>query len=334
MAGYHGPYPFLFANRHLDPFFEDICLRLYPHALATRRDMQGLLRWLKPRLVLTNSEVSFPNRVLVLEANRRGIPTLGLIHSGLNQMHYRDFQSDRMAVWGRVHLQDFCRVLNKPASQIEPLGNPQYDTFQCGPEAPAGPSADDARMPQILAITAVSPWNTSYCDLRRQELAWQELARLPEAGVQLVVKPHPRFDDLAFYRSLPHQVPNWRENRPGIAVAADAFLEQVLPGCDLVVVPGSPTTGALEAMLCGKPVVYIRCSEEAPFSTSLAPGCLVVDEIEEIVPMILALCRQPELRAELVQRGQSYLDAFLGARDGQATQRLAQLIAGLAGGES
>jgi len=284
--------------------------------------------------VLTNSEVSYPNRTLVLEANRRRISTLGLIHSGLNQMHYRDFQSDRMVVWGQVHLQDFFRVLNKPASQIEPLGNPQYDTFPCNQGATTGQvQASDTYSPRILVITAVSPWHTSYSNLRHQELAWQELALLPESGVQVVVKPHPRFDDLAFYRALPHQLPHWQETRPGIAVATGVFMEQVLPTCDLVVVPGSPTTAALEAMLCHKPVVYLRCSEaEAPFATSLAPGCLVIDEIEEIGPMILAICRQPELRVELVRRGQSYLDTFLGARDGQATQRLANLIAGLVEG--
>jgi hypothetical protein len=332
-ADYRGPHPFLFSNRHLDPFFESICLRLFSHALAIQRDMQGLLRWTRPRLVLTNSEVSFANRTLVLEANRRRISTLGLIHSGLNQMHYRDFQSDRMVVWGQTHLQDLCRVLNEPASRLEPLGSPQYDTFTCGQEAGAGQAqTSDTRPPRVLVITAVSPWHTSYSDLRYQELAWQELAHLPEAGMQLIIKPHPRFDDLAFYRSLPHQLPDWREQKPGIAVTTNVFLEQVLPACDLVVVPGSATTGAVEAMLCRKPVVYLRHNQEAPFSTSLAPGCLVVEQIDAIRPTILAVCRQAELRAELVQRGQSYLDTFLGPRDGQATQRLAHLIAGLVEG--
>ncbi len=334
-ANYDGPYPFLFANRHLDTFFENVSLRLFSHALATQRDAQGLLRWLRPRLVLTNSEVSFPNRSLVLEARRAKISTLGIIHSGLNQMHYRDFESDRMAVWGEVHLKDFCRVLNKPAAQIEPLGNPQYDNLTCEPGADGVPGeANDERPARALVITAVSPWHTSYSNLRHQELGWQELARLPEFGVQLIIKPHPRFDDLEFYRSLPHQLPDWHENRPGIAVATDAFLEQVLPTCDLVVVPGSPTTGALEAMLCRKPVVFLRCSEEAPFSTSLAPGCLVIDQIDDICPSILGVRRDPELRAELIRRGQSYLDGFLGPRDGQATQRLAHLIAGLVEGRS
>lgn len=330
-GAYHGPYPFLFANLHLDPFFEGVCLRLFSHALATRRDVQGLLRWTRPRLVLTNSEVSFANRTLVLEANRQGIATLGVIHSGLNQMHYRDFCSDRMAVWGEVHVQDFARVLDKPTSRLEPVGNPQYDTFACEPEAGDG-QRQRGGVPRVLVITAVSPWHTSYVDLGHQERAWQELALLPEAGVQLVIKPHPRFDDLVFYRALPHQVPDWRESRPGIAVAEGAFLEQVLPTCDLVVVPGSPTTGALEAMLCHKPVVYVRCSLEAPFATSLAPGCLVVDDAAEIQPTILALCGRPALRAELAQQGQRYLDRFLGARDGQATRRLAQLIAGIVEG--
>ncbi|MBN1661424.1 MAG: hypothetical protein JXA93_23735 [Anaerolineae bacterium] len=327
-ASYRGPYPFLYSNRHLDPFFENICLHLFSHALAIKKDLQGMLRHSRPQIVLTNSEVSFPNRMLVLEAKSRELLTLGIIHSGLNQMHYRDFQSDLMAVWGQVHLQDFARVLHKPASQIKPLGNPQYDTFTCDQDAGTRhANATVALPPRVLVITAVPHWHMSYTNLRYQELAWQELARLPESGIQLIVKPHPRFDDLAFYRSLPHQLPDWQEHRPGISVAASTFLEHVVPTCDLVVVPGSPTTGAVEAMLCCKPVVYLRGGEtESAFSTPLAPGCLVVEEVQDIRPTILALCRRPDLRAELMQQGQTYLDALLGPRDGHAIERLAGLI--------
>ena len=324
---YQGPYPFLFANPRLDTFFERIFLYLLPHAMATLQDVRALLRLLKPQLVFTGNEVSFSVRSLVLEAKRRDISTLGLIHSGLNNMHYRDFQSDRMAVWGKVHVRDFVQVLNKQPSQLFPIGNPHYDTLTCN-TTPSDSS--HPRYPRILVLTAISQWQMFHFDLRKHEQAWREVERLAEFGLQVIVKPHPRFDDYAFYRCLQPQISDWRENQPGIALAPNVYLEEVLPTCDLVVVPNFPTTAALEAMVCQKPVIHLMCGyEEVAFCTSIAPGSLVIREVEGICSTILEVIHTPELSAQLVRQGQEYLDEFLGPRDGRATQRLADLIAGI-----
>jgi hypothetical protein len=324
-------YPFLFANPWLRPYFERVFRYLLPHVLATQQDAGVLLDTFRPRLVLTSCEVSFPARVLVSEAKRRRIPTLGLLHSGLSNMLYRDFGSDRMAVWGGVHVRDFCRVLNKQESQLFPIGNPQYDV------APCGPSPDQIRSssatPRVLVVTAISQWQMFHFDLRQHERAWRELERLPEFGIQVLIKPHPRFDDYAFYRSLRHQLPDWRSAQPGIALVEGAYLEEVLPVCDLVVVPNFPTTGAVEAMLCRKPVVYLMCgTAEIPFCTSLAPGCLVIREVARICPTVLEVLGSPEHQTAIVEKGQTYLDELLGPRDGQATHRLAELIAAMVTG--
>jgi hypothetical protein len=354
---YDGPYAYLLANPGFDRLFERTFLHLFPHALAARVDAGRLLRRFRPRLLLTSNDVSYETRSLVLEAKARGVATLGMVHSGLNNMHYRDFQSERMAVWGVVHVRDFVRVLGKRPEQMITVGNPQYDSWGFGiresgvgsrepgaatrnPGLPAGagsePGTRDSKLktqnselntPRVLAITALPRSRMTYLDLRRHEQTWKELEKLPEYGVQLVVKPHPRFDDLEFFRQLRPQLADWRVRRPGIALAQDRFLEEIMPECDLVVAPNTPTTGAVEAMLAGKPVVYLTCGyHEMPHVTSLAPGCRVVREVEQVIPAILEVLREPELRAEVVRQGQAFLDEFLGPRDGQATERLVRLI--------
>jgi hypothetical protein len=181
----------------------------------------------------------------------------------------------------------------------------------------------------VLVVTAISQWQMFYFDLGAHLRAWRELERLPEHGVNVVIKPHPRFDDYAFYEGLRPRLADWRQAQPGIAVARDAFLEEVLPACDLVVVPNFPTTAAVEAMLFRKPVLYLQCGfEEATCCTSLAPGCLVVREVDEIRPALLGILGDTAQQERLVQRGQAFLDDFLGPRDGQATRRLADLVAG------
>jgi hypothetical protein len=316
------------AESWLDPILEHFFLHLLPHALATRRDAAALLDRLRPAVVLTGNEVSFPVRTLVLEAQRRHIATLGLVHSGLNNMYYRDFRSDRLAVWGQVHSRDFETILGKPPAALAPIGNPHYDTYTCRPPAAA------RRCPHLLVVTAVSHWHMFYFDLRRHEQAWREIVRLAADGVQVTVKPHPRFDDYAFYSALGPALADWRDDRPGVAVARHAFLEEVLPECDAVVVPNFPTTGAVEAMLCHKPVIYVTFGSDPgriPFCTSIAPGCLEVTRLDEIRPALRRVLDSPDLRRELVDRGQAYLDRFLGPRDGGATRRLADLLAAAAG---
>ena len=364
---YRGAYPFLFANPRLSPFFAGLYLHLLPHALATRLDARRWLRRLRPALLLTSNDVSFPVRTLVLEARRQGVPTLGLIHSGLNNMHYRDFQSDRMAIWGQVHLRDFERLLGKPRASLVPIGNPQYDTLGAdgqsalpsirpasapalavpGSAGPCARSLDGrrsateplleaasprSRIPRVVVLTAVAQWQMLYYNQGEHLRAWRELERLPEHGIHVTIKPHPRFDDYAFYAGLRNLLADWREAGPGISVVRDAFLEEVVPACDLVVVPNLPTTGAVEAMLLGKPVIYLMCGfEEVDCCTSIAPGCLVVREVEQIVPEVLGVLGSQERRQELLRRGQSYLDDLLGPRDRQAARRLVGLMAGMAG---
>ena len=356
---YQGAYPFVFANPRLSPFFARLYLHLLPHALATRQDARRWLNRLRPALLLTSNDVSFPVRTLVLEARRQGVPTLGLIHSGLNNMHYRDFQSDRMAIWGQVHLRDFERVLGKPRASLVPIGNPQYDTLgadgagalQSEQTASTADSAvlrvlDGRRsltepvweagsptgtVPRVVVLTAVAQWQMLYYNQREHLRAWLELERLPEHGIHVTIKPHPRFDDYAFYAGLRNLLDDWREAGPGISVVRDAFLEEVVPACDLVVVPDLPTTGAVEAMLLGKPVIYLMCGfEEAGCCTSISPGCLVVREVEQIVPEVLGVLGSRERQQELRRMGQAYLDDLLGPRDRKATRRLVSLMSGMA----
>jgi len=332
-ATYRGKYPFLFANTRLSPFFARLYLHLLPHALATRQDVRTWLKRLHPELVFTSNDVSFPVRSLVLEARRQGVPTLGLIHSGLNNMHYRDFQSVRMAVWGEVHVRDFQRVLGKGRSSLLPIGNPQYDTFGQG-EA-GEPSTPTLRTPRVVVLTAVAQWQMLYYNQREHLRAWRELERLPEHGIHVTIKPHPRFDDYAFYSGLQHPLAGWREEGPGISVARDAFLEEVVPGCDLVIVPNLPTTGGVEAMMLAKPVIHLMCGfDEADCCTSIAAGCLVVRDVEQIVPAVLGVLGSREQQEELVQKGQAYLDDLVGPRDRLATRRLGNLIAGVVASET
>jgi hypothetical protein len=330
---YQGEFPFLFSNPHLSPFFARIFLHLLPHAMATQRDVRGWLDRLAPNLVLTSNEVSFPVRSLVQEAQQRGIPTLGLIHSGLNNMHYRDFQSDRMAVWGEVHVRDFGRILRKPSYRLCPVGSPQYDTFavnivEAQTRDSEGPSA---HIPCVLVLTAVAPWHMLYYNQREHLRAWHELEQLPEYGIHVTIHPHPRFDDYEFYSSLQHMLADWRDERPGISVARDAFLEEVVPACDLVVVPNLATTAAVEAMLFRKPVVYLMCGfEESDCCTSISSGCQVVRDVEQIRVAILEVLGSAAKQAELIEKGQAYLDQLLGPRDRQATSRLANLVGAMA----
>jgi hypothetical protein len=248
-------------------------------------------------------------------------------------MHYRDFQSDRIAVWGEVHVRDFERVLGKARSSLVPIGNPQYDTFGQGDVGE--PSAHTLRVPRVVVLTAVAQWQMLYYNQREHLRAWRELERLPEHGIHVTIKPHPRFDDYAFYSGLRHPLADWREEGSGISMARHVFLEEVVPACDLVVVPDLPTTGGVEAMLLGKPVIHLVCGfDEVDCCTSIAAGCLVVRDVAQIVPAILGVLGSRGRQEELKEKGQAYLDDLLGPRDRLATRRLVGLIAGMVGGET
>ena len=284
----------------------------------------------RPQLVFLNNDTSGRARAIVEAARRLGIPSAQLIHSGFNDLDFRRFTTDQMWVWGDVHRQQLA-ALDLPAERIRVTGNPNFDYLakrhldgslsQTRQETRRKLALDEDEI-VLLLITAKPPYLLTFVD---QEQHGEDLRTIAQAlddliNVRLVVKPHPRYDDTTVYRHL-------AEQHPRVTIVEGVFLDQLLPACDVALMVNVASTGGIEALALGKPLVWIRPSVRYPAHYSVFESvALVVEERDGIAPAIGRLVRSPEQRRQLAALGQRHLPEILAHLDATATDAVVSAV--------
>lgn len=138
---------------------------------------------------------------------------------------------------------------------------------------------------------------------------WQHLSELIERRQDLhfIIKPHPRYDYYDFYRNLCANLPSNVELREGVS------LSEVFPDVSVAVMVNYPSTAALEAMLAGVPLVYLRSAmyKAAGLRSALDAGNVIcVDHVEDLETVLDELIGNPARRAEALENSQAFVAQF------------------------
>ena len=124
------------------------------------------------------------------------------------------------------------------------------------------------------------------------------------------MKPHPVHDTPAYYRDL--GAGSSSSHRIHV-LEGSVNLQSLLPICDVAVLVGGPSTAALEAMIAGAPVAFIRYAlfDVRGFRTSLDDeGVVWIDELDRLDSTILDLLNNASIRAEALERGRRFVRWF------------------------
>jgi predicted glycosyltransferase len=102
-------------------------------------------------------------------------------------------------------------------------------------------------------------------------------------------------------------------------------LVSLLKVADIVV--GQPTTGLLEAMLVGKPVLFFSVMMSRDMTWWLQYGEInTIHEPSQLSPAILSLLQDPKKRSVIIRNQNEFLERFVGPVDGKASQRTIWLM--------
>lgn len=206
--------------------------------LARAVVMQGrvvtALDQVAPRVVVVGSTEHLYTRLMILEARRRGIPSVYVPHApAATNRIYGDLPAD-LSLLANVGDQHYYLGLGAAADQMEVVGDPVAPTVVASDSGASG----GARI-IVFATTADRPPGM----LRRALLA--TAAWVEEAGLPLVVAPHPRD------RSLAEEV----TRELGLRLH-DGRTEQVFAMYDVAVLVTEAASGvALAAVRAGVPVL-------------------------------------------------------------------------------
>jgi Capsule polysaccharide biosynthesis protein len=306
----------------------------WPWSARAMDEAAAALDRVRPRVAVTYAEAGGWGRAMVLEARRRGIPSVGVQH-GFIYRHWLNYrhEADEIAPDGddagaplptRTLLFDGYAAAHLeaaghfPPSTLAVTGSPRLDELAARVRA-VRPERDRIRGefgagPDDRVVLVAS----KFSDVRAELPALLEAAStLP--GVRLIVKPHPA-DAADDYRRAAGAAARLHVTTP------DADLGRLLAAADALVTINS--TVALDAMVLGIPALVGGLPNNlSPFVDA---GVMLGASPETTRARLETLLYDRRARQELLDRAAHYAAAHDMRADGRAAVRAADVILDLA----
>jgi len=281
--------------------------------------IDAYFRWHHPDAVLLDGDNWPPVLNFVLLARKYGIPSIHLQH-GLDCEHFvlEEAYADAIAVWGRVRKERYKQNSCWQPSSLEVTGNPEFSHYSL-------PTSIQGEGKYWLWITrphlprkCLSPSRSPKEGLDILG-AFVRVLKMHTSQV-LLIKPHPKdYSDL--YRAKIQE--NSMQDRIKVI---EGPLEKWLPSASIVF--SEDSTGGMEAMFFGKPLVHVHFSPSAPtmpFAEYEAGVPAYTEEaLEDAVQRITKMNDQE--RNVMLKGHKRFLSDFAGPLDGKATQRMFHFV--------
>jgi len=317
------------------PELEDVARLQWPWSARAMDEAGAALDALSPGAAVTYAEAGGWGRALVLEARRRGIPSVGLQH-GFIYRHWLNYRHEPDE-FGRIADDAGCPIPDKtlvfdryaeahladaghfPAGRVVVTGNARLDDLVA---ACAALRSSRETIREELGVSADQPLAVLAAKFGEIKNVLPDLvagvAALPR--MRLVIKAHPA-ETPDVYRSALGGVSN-------IALApADSDLARLLVAADAIVTMNS--TVAIDGLVLGVPALVIGLPNNlSPFVQ--AGAMLGADGVDAIRERLQALLYDRGARQTVVAAGGAFARRFALGSDGHAARRSATEILELA----
>jgi hypothetical protein len=311
-AIYGGSHPEIFANSYLTPQFDAIFEELEA-ALLLKREFGNLLNIVRPSAVVMGYEAFARERSMVSAARERGIPVASVVHGSLTHAmdaHGLVGDADVVLTGGP---QDSQRILDAgiDRTRVHAVGSLRYNRHRLSTrDSPARKRSPS----KILLLTASV--NSGNCEVVAEgtghRSTWRGIYALAARRLDLSFehKPHPTYDHYAFYEHLQ------RSPHAKVRYLQRSTLRSALERAGVVVLVNYCTGAALEAILAGVPVVYLRADVyRSPLRADpLMDFVLVAESVSELEKILDGLM-EPRAVEAAIARQQAVLDGFVDSDD-------------------
>ncbi len=312
----------------LDQRFREFFHQGAPDLIEYIEGAEWLIRRLRPRMLVVPEDLTPVLRAVCRTFRRRGLPVLVIQHGAvgvdMGGFHVMPLEAERQAVWGEMVRKWHIRR-GKPEDSQVITGNPgfdpiasDYDPGEVEIRRRLGLSPSEGII--LLAtewFSGISSEATVEGEERFIRYTLRALRELPRH--QVVVKLHPNYQTA--YERLVLAIAE--EEGIRVTIAKD-HLWDLLKISDLVIVSNS--TVGLEAMMLGRPIVFVHTYEgieEIPYVASKAArGASRPEEIASAAARAL----NEDQRGEAERRRNAFVQGYAFIQDGRASDRVAQLI--------
>jgi hypothetical protein len=337
---YQGDYPEIFANRHLSFQFERIKQEIET-ALEYGNLFESMLAVLKPSLVIFAADAFVVERTLVRLAQKKNIPTVGLLHGGSGfklSFKYITGDADYIFVWNELQRASLVEA-GVDGSRLKSLGCLRYEDAYfkyCNnrkKNSLVTKNLSKVRLglipdkPLIVFLSTAfndGPGN-SLANPRMHRFALREFLSLVKSrsDLQFMIKTHPSYDYYQIYLQM------CDESLPNLVINQEANLSEILNATDICFTFNYSTTAALEAMLNFVPVVFFD-NATYPVDTYQdhlsSSGVCRVSTMKELEYEIDCLLTNATKRMESHNQAAKTLKLFFGEEGVSASDRVQLVI--------
>ena len=317
---------------------EGVALVQWPWSARTMDEAAAALDALEPGVVVTYAEAGAWGRALVLEARRRGVPSIGLQHGfiyrhWLNYLHEPDEMMpaggddrgfpcpDRTLLYDRYASEHLASAGHFSASRLSVTGSARLETLMTR-MATLGRRREELRQRHgVRAGQTMAVLAAKFSEIQ------DELPALVEAASQvrdlhLVIKPHPA-ETPALYTAA-------AAGRPRVSVASgSADLAELLAAADAIVTMNS--TVAIDGLVLGLPTVVVGLPNNlSPFVE--AGVMLGANGAEKIRSALEAVLYDRQVQSALKDRAGAFASRYgLAPEPAAATRAAAEILAAARG---
>ena len=287
-----------------------------------------------PDVVLVTYETGRFGLALVIEADRRGIPTVALQHGLIDERHNAYMTpavttcpstgaaafaiADRTLVWGRQWQRVLTEVGPYPEDAVAITGNWRYDSIVENREdiRAAFRSEMGYDPSQVVVLVLLSGFDV----LGYVRICLECIGAMH--GTVPLVKLHPAVDPeptRTFLRSV---------SLPDRTLVGERMSAAIL-GADVVI--SQVSTAVSEAVFLGRPVVLVDFEGigEVGGSAAVPMGCLHVGREQDLGPALEAVLQDPAVRNRLAEEGRYAAREQFYIADGRAARRVTAEVARL-----
>jgi hypothetical protein len=314
-----------------DIAFRDTFLRQFPWAIRSYRECEAALRIERPDVIVLYAESSGLGRAAILAARDQEIPSLAIQHGIMYPQYYSHEHAPdelledpvpiatRTAVFGEMAKDLLMHRGSYPEDRLVVTGSPKFDALV---------KAAEGFDRKAIRTRAAIPENGRLVVLATRWSAvgpvFAELVRAVERldDVFLLVKPHQAESPGAYEKVVARLAAARTRILPGNA----NLLELLFASDGLITVDSLASS---EALVLGRPVLVVNLPSNlgSLVERGVALGVHRGDSVEE---GLRALLFDTRARRELEEKRQRYIQDFAFGADGRSTDRIVDLILGMA----
>ncbi|MCH7873048.1 MAG: hypothetical protein IID33_15235, partial [Planctomycetes bacterium] len=298
------------------PKFRTLFSNDIPLTVAHLTAAEEIIESVQPDLLLAGLCEASTDAAYALAAGAAGVPSLGLQHGTILKGHADSvaFATDEFAVWGR----SARRTLARDSDVI--VGNADFEErYATSPARTSVASVEiDPARPVCLYLGAVG-WAVNDVDRYAEENLFATVFDLRKAmpDVQLIMRLHAG-EATELLREMA------RERGVDAIIDPNASLQELLELSDVVV--SQTTTAGLEAMIAGKPVIYLNIHCERDWLPYAECGAAVgVYEADQLAPAVKRVLSDATLREELARKARPLIAEQVDGLTGDSARRMADL---------